>query len=245
MIPPGFLQKQLEKSKTERSTSDFLRQLVLKIVDGALRAEYGDNYSMRCLQSSEGIRLLLESFGIRSYLVKGAVCFAQVHPSGFRYEGFWDQDPHAWIMTEFVELVDLTVSQLHIHPASADCDSDHLPAIWYHPADRPPPIMKYLPEHGRFRAEFPAGEDAAAFARFHQQLFDYKATILSDFDVNAVTFTPILHGPESIGDLYNAGYPWVAKFRGLDFNRVPFSNWIVARERELMQPYRSGQMLSS
>ena len=119
---PTFLKRQVARSRAQGRTNSLLRRLIYDVVVRSLQAHYGDNYSDRCLQASDGVRQLLQSLGINSGLVHGAACFSQVYagpPVVVSWGGFWEKDHHVWLMTELNELVDITVSQLHLHRAGS------------------------------------------------------------------------------------------------------------------------------
>lgn len=149
MISQGFLDGEISESREQRRTSLFIRKLTLHVVDAALRQHYGADYPIRCLQASCGIRRVLGSFGIAARLVVGAACFSEVNrkpPVEVSWGGFWDQDHHIWTLTEYDEIVDLTITQLHLHPAKQRCDAVPIPAVWWSPSHRWPSIILYLPE---------------------------------------------------------------------------------------------------
>ena len=78
LIKKTFIQNQVKKSKIEKKTSLFLRRLIFHVVDIALKKHYSENFSMKCLQSSVAIRILLEQNNIKSRELMGAVCVSQV-----------------------------------------------------------------------------------------------------------------------------------------------------------------------
>ncbi|ENM5895723.1 hypothetical protein NTH50_003915 [Vibrio mimicus] len=47
-----------------------------------------------------------------------------------RWNGFWGDDHHVWLMTEFGELVDLTIKYLHLYPVTKGNNQLEMPAIW-------------------------------------------------------------------------------------------------------------------
>lgn len=80
----------------------------------------------------------------------GHVCMDRVsivdNQPEFGWAGFWDKDEHAWALNEFGELIDLTISQLHQHSASAARVDLPIPAIWWEDVTRWPPTMIYYRE---------------------------------------------------------------------------------------------------
>ena len=122
MLNEEFIKAEIDKSKQDRSTSPFLRKFIFKIVDEAAKTIYGKNYSDRCAQTSEAIKYLLNALDIKSKIFVGSVCILEVYKRksevGFCWGGFWDDQSHLFNITEFSELVDLTISQLHLNQKS-------------------------------------------------------------------------------------------------------------------------------
>lgn len=238
MIKPGFIREHVEKSHREKRTTYFLRQLVFLIVDETLTKHYGADYSMRCLQSSAGIRSVLDSLGIKSDLFKGAVCIAQVYEedetvSG--WSGFWDKDHHVWVVTEFGELVDLAVAKHHLHPASSRPDGFQMPAIWWDDLTAWPYTIRYLPE-GPIEIKL-TPENMADFNKFTRKVMETKDRFLKELSVNEVSFEPLLYGPDSMNILYEQGNQWVRRTLMFQELQIPFPDWIQSREQELKDKY--------
>ena len=118
MIKRQFIAKQVRKSVRTKCTSLFLRRLVFQTVDTVARTHYGHDYAMKCLQTAEASRMLLEEVGIESRLTAGAVCVPKILTNGQfgGWTGYWGDHHHVWLETEFNEVADLALSQLHEHP---------------------------------------------------------------------------------------------------------------------------------
>lgn len=238
MIKKGFLDKQTTKAQNERRTPDFIRRLCFSLVEKVLIQHYSDSYSMRCLQSSLSIALILKRFGIKSQAYTGEVCVPQVfsdNKTAPRWNGFWGDDHHVWLMTEFGEIVDLTIKYLHLHPMNKDNNQLQMPAIWWSDAARCPSVIKYLPQRP-IRAKLPNEEmiDLQAFQVKVNQSLD---ALLEFNSVQQVAFTPILHDPESMNVLYSQGEPWLVKSAELQGGKLQYPQRIVERERELIASY--------
>ena len=149
MIKKAFLDKQAIKAQNERRTSGFLRRLCFTVVENVLMQHYCDSYSMRCLQASLAISSILKKVGIKSQPYIGEVCVPQVfldNKIAPKWNGFWGDDHHVWLMTEFGELVDLTIKYLHLHPVAKGNSQLEMPAIWWSETSRLPNVIKYLPQ---------------------------------------------------------------------------------------------------
>jgi len=236
MIKKTFLDKQATKAQNDRRTPDFLRRLCFTIVEKVLIQHYSDSYSMRCLQSSLAISLILKRFGIKSQAYIGEVCVPQVFAENSiapRWNGFWGDDHHVWLMTEFCELVDLTIKYLHLHPVTKGNNQLEMPAIWWSDATRWPNVIKYLPQEP-ITAKLPSEEMI--------DLQDFQAKVNQELDlflecssVQQVAFTSVLHGPESMNHLFSKGELWLVRRAVLQDGRLPYPPRIVERERELLE----------
>lgn len=238
MIKRSFLTKQTERSLRERRTSPFLRRLAFQVVDAEAREHYGDTYPMRCFQCSAATGAVLREFGIGSRLLAGAVCVAQVgERKPPRWAGFWDQDHHVWLMTDFGELVDLSVGVLHRHPAAGGPDDlPNLPLWWTDPGTWPP-VIRYLPDTEVHDLGDP--DDAADLRLFERQVLARLAGMLRDGTVDDATFGPILDGLDTLNAMTKAGAPWASQAFLMQRHGVPLPPWVRAREAELMNAWAS------
>lgn len=239
MIKKTFIQKQIEKSKREKKTSLFLRRLIFYVVDIALKKHYSETFSMKCLQSSVAIRILLEQNGIKSRELMGAVCVSQVFNDESKspsWNGFWGDDHHIFLATEYNEFVDLTMQYLHLHPLSKGNEQLPVPAVWWSDSDQWPMILKYLPEIAKVNIML-AEEDNIDLDNFKILVLKEYENILNNSTVNEILFKPILNGIDSMNELYNNGNMWLKKsliFQELD---MPLPHWIEKKEAELMNNY--------
>lgn len=237
MIRTGFLQKQVQKSRRDRHTSQFLRRLVFSIVDEALHEHYGKDYPQKCLQASVGIQLVLKKLGIESKLWTGAVCFAQAYKNGLGqtgWAGFWDRDHHVWLMTEFMELVDLTISELHLHPAFSRRDAEPIPPLWWDDISAWPRTIRYLPEGAVAPVfQFETQEEMEDLERFKSLVLKTIEYYLAERKAENVTFGPVLEGEHSLNSLHEQGHPYLVKTLIFHQLKIPFPPWIQRRMVEL------------
>lgn len=220
-------------SKKSQQTSQELRQYVLKVCHETLLRHYGENYSMRCFQSSIIIKDILNTIGIKSVIVLGATCVPRVigtSPYQLSWNGFWDKDHHIWLMTEFCEIVDLTISQLHLHPLNIHYKAHAIPPLWWYPGDEIPSMFKYLPD-----GKTPALEDES------KEDLQQLRTVLRQELANAISTSEygfILHGMVSMEQLLNTGDHWAAGVLTMQQMNLPLPEWIANRERELLMRHR-------
>jgi hypothetical protein len=233
MPTKGFIKKQVAKSRHSGRTTPFLRRLVLQLVDETLTTHYGPNYHSQCLQGSVAVQAILNQLGFRSVVVTGEACFAAVAPGYLSWGGFWGNDHHMWVVAELDEVIDLTVTKLHLHPSGSRGDFEPIPAIWWHGVSHMPPVFRYLPSSWGHEVtlsdptedEFLGLIRADAVRRFH--------TFLQCGDLNEIRFEPIIQDLESMNMLFADGHPWVRGSMPIQDNEIPYPGRITQREREL------------
>ncbi|MEZ8402563.1 hypothetical protein AB4242_11550 [Vibrio splendidus] len=235
MIKKAFIDKQAVKAQNEQRTPDFLRRLCFTVVESVLRQHYSDSYSMRCLQASLAISSILKRLGIKSQTFVGEVCVSQVFCDSKlapNWNGFWGDDHHVWLMTEFGELVDLTIKYLHLHPVTKGNSQLEMPAIWWSDVSRWPHVIKYLPQ-GAISVKLP-NEEMIDLDVFLTKVDQELSQFLKSNSVQQVVFSPVLHGPESMNDLYSQGNPWLVRSAELQDGKLPYPQKVLERERELL-----------
>lgn len=240
MIKPSFIKKQVEKASRVQATSPVLRSLVFSVVDQVAQDHYGNQYPLKCLQTAAAIQQLLTTIGIKSNLWCGAVCFAEVfdQASDISWGGFWGEDHHVWVVTEFKEYVDLSISRLHQHPKSRRTDGSPVPAVWWDDITRWPPVIRYLPDSPIGIGL--KGSDARDLAHFLRRVEQAFSDFLAHGQIDAVKFSPLLAGPDAMNDLYARGLPWAVRSYVIQERNIPFPSWIVEREEELWSAWAAG-----
>lgn len=145
-----LLRREIVESKKNKRTTVGLRRFVVGLVDRVLREHYGENYSIRCFQTSLAAKAVHEAMGLKCKVWSGHVCVSRVTVIGgvpqLGWAGFWDQDHHAWAYNEYRELVDISIGQLHLHPASGLGADLPVPPIWWDQIEIWPPILTYMPQ---------------------------------------------------------------------------------------------------
>lgn len=240
MIDNSTFKKYSDQSKRNKITSPFLRKLIFSVVEKTLRNHYGSGYSERCLQSSVSIRKLLEKFDIKSKEYCGAVCVSQAFDDEHKrpsWNGFWDNNHHVFLVTEFCEVVDLTINALHLHPMSNQDAQAPVPSVWWNTPEQWPHIMRYLPE-GPIKIDLPPEDEEDLNQLLSKLLSEFEKTI-RESDVEDVFFDPILHDMNSLNELYENGNAWVKKSLWLQEANIPHPPWIAMRENQLMREYIS------
>lgn len=238
MIKSSFLKKQIEKAKEKRKTPKFLRRLIFLAVDRALKKHYSETYSMKCLQSSLALGMVLEKFDIRSRAIVGGVCVAQVFDDNKRtpsWNGFWGEDHHVWSYSEFGEIADLTIRYLHLHPTFKAKAPLPMPALWWEDTINWPCIIKYLPQ-GSVKPILP-DEEMRDLVTFKKKVSSELDTVLKTYSVQEIEFHPILHGANSMNELHEKGDPWLRASLVFQDLKFPYPLWVQEREAELMRPY--------
>jgi hypothetical protein len=145
--------------------------------------------------------------------------------------GFWDQDHHLWLTTQYDELVDLSISHVHRHPRSRRSDGIAMPAVWWNDLGQWPPVIRYLPDAPvKIGLQ---GEDAADLARFQGKVMMALDARLATGSVQDTAFGRILSDIEWMNEATRLGDPWLTRAVVFVDGRIPFPDWIQDREREL------------
>ena len=241
MIPKSEIDDQVSEWRLKGQTAPFVQHFIMQIVDEAARKHYPKDYSMKCLQTAGAIRHLLQKFGIGSQLYAGAVCFTKVAPSGeyIGWTGFWGDDHHIWLHTEFNEIVDLSVSQLHNHPLTQGRELP-VPAIWWDYRQGLPSIFKYLPDmpFAKIEMEDPEQTIYLKFLEYIDFLFD---KYLSEKSPNDIFFERLLSHIGQLNEWTEAGDPWLnGSLEILDIQN-PHPEWMIERQREISAAYAKGE----
>ena len=241
MIPKNEIDEQIAEWRTQRRTAPFVQHLVMQIVDEAARSHYPNDYPMKCLQTAGAIQHVLLKLGITAQLYAGAVCFTKVDPSGkfVGWTGFWDTDHHIWLHTEFEEIVDLSVSQLHLHPVTQG-EELPLPAIWWNYREGLPPIFKYLPDVPVAKIEM-IDPDQSIYVEFLKHVDSLFDEYLSNRSPGDILFTRLLSYTGQLNEWTEAGDPWLNGSLEILNVEKPHPQWMIEREAEISAAYAKGK----
>ena len=242
MIKRKFIDNQIQKSVRTRSTSLFLRRLVFQTVDSVARAHYGQDYAMKCLQTAAASRMLLEEMGIESRLMAGAVCVPKILINGQfgGWTGFWGDHHHVWLETEFSEVVDLTISQLHEHPRTRVSEMQ-TPAIWWNQRNGWPPIIRYLFDSPLGGVSLSDNEEQASYIRLLVSVRELFSSTMTNRSVGDVAFAPLLGDIEELNVWTEKHHPWAIGALSVLRRGLPMPEWIADREREITLAWSQGK----
>lgn len=129
----------------------------------------------------------------------GGVCLPLVSKGvEFRsgWTGFWDQHHHFWVITEFDEIVDLTVAQVNLHPNALGPDCVDPYPVWTNDARFYSNVFLYLPTN-----ETPGSEvlvDREFLCRVQSHTESYLANSNQDLDAEMI----ILEGLSTCQSLF-------------------------------------------
>ena len=233
MTKRQFIDKQVRKSVRTKCTTFFLRRLVFQVVDTVSRAHYPYDYSMKCLQTAAASQMLLANMGIKGRLTVGAVCFPKILTDGqfAGWTGYWCDHHHVWLETEFNEIVDLSISQLHEYPRTSVREMQ-TPAIWWSQRNGWPPIIRYLYDSPCGGVALPDAEDQASYERFLVNVRGAFSSTLATSTVGDVTFSPLLGDLEQLNVWTEERHPWAIGALYVLDHRIAFPKWIADREQE-------------
>ena len=234
MIKRRFIKRQTEKSVAKKCTTSFLRGLVFHTVDTVSRSHYGEEYSMKCVQTAAASKMLLSKVDIGSRLIIGAVCFPKILADGqfAGWTGFWDADHHVWLETEFNEVVDLSISQLHNHPRTREREMQ-TPAIWWERRIGWPPIIRYLCDTYVDGVALEDAGDQESYVQYLEKVQAEFLSVLADKSVEGVAFSPLLSDIDQLNTWTEEGHPWATGALTVLKDKIPFPPWIAKRQREI------------
>ncbi|MGC6500820.1 MAG: hypothetical protein ACON4C_11555 [Henriciella sp.] len=234
MIKSQFLKKQREKSQSTKSTTPFLRRLVFYTVDQVASEHYGADYAMKCAQTAGAAQRVLDRLGVRSRITLGAVCFPKISPDRrfLGWTGFWGDDHHIWLTTEFCEVVDLSISRLHDHPKTRGTEMP-TPAIWWCHEQGWPPIIRYLEDTFIDGIALSCELEQASYEAFLEKVDFTFSTILRDQIVSDVRFDSMLMNLDQLNALTDANHRWATAACIVPAQDIAFPDWVVERENEI------------
>lgn len=214
-----------------------LKKVIFHIVRNALIKVYGENYSIRCLQSSLAIIEIFNYYKVKSVIVEGNVCFALVYgknPFQISWGGFWDKDHHYWVMSQFQDIIDLTIAQFHLHPNTLIEDQIPILPIWWTPAEISPKLFKYLPDrYGNPKEQLEKDESDKIKKLKDIILYEIEHGDINLADVDKIE---IVTDMTKLNSLYNNGNIWICAVADMN-NQIEFPEFIKAKEKILIKDY--------
>ena len=246
MIKRQFIKKQIEKSHHTKCTTLFLRRLIFQTVDVVTRAHYGNQYCMKCLQTSTGVQILLAEMGIKSRLTFGAVCVPKILKTGEfgGWTGFWGDDHHVWLETEFGDVVDLSISQLHQHPRTKFPEIK-TPAVWWNQRHGWPPFIRYLFDTQVDKIELADADDQTSYEEFSDKVKAEFSVALADKFVQDIAFSPMLDDVDQVKTWAEENNPWATGALTVLEYQIAFPPWIVDRQWEIESALDQGKLPKS
>ncbi len=241
MISGEIIQSQIDKTREVERTALFLQHLVIQIVDETARAHYAEDYSMKCLQTSAAVQHLLKKIGIKSTLIAGAACFAKVGLDGklTGWTGFWGDDPHVWLQTEFHEIVDLSISELHQHPRTRTPELP-LPAIWWDQREGCPPLFCYLLDEA-FHDVLLAAAEQEKYEMFIKAVDKRYDETLATAALDDIGFPSLLTCLHQLNQWAEEGRAWPVGALAIMDDGIPFPPWITDRKAEVDEALAKGE----
>jgi hypothetical protein len=143
MTKVTVLDRLLEHADAAHEIHPHLKRMILAATQSALLRIAPDSFYKKCQGAAAAIFMILRTLRIRSTICGGTVSwlYGGIDEQGVAWQsrcGFWSQNPelptpHAWVVTEYGGLVDLTCSYFH-HIFDAQRKGlrsrDVLPMIW-------------------------------------------------------------------------------------------------------------------
>jgi hypothetical protein len=133
----------IHESYERHDVHPVLKRLVVRATHSALREVVPDKYYEKCHGAAIATFMILRTLCVRSVICGGTVSwmFGGIDAEGRPFQnrcGFWSPNPnlptpHAWVVTEFGSLIDLTCSYYHMtfrDSIGGIKDHDVIPMIW-------------------------------------------------------------------------------------------------------------------
>lgn len=147
-------------------------------------------------------------------------------------------------MTEFGEIVDLSVARMSEHPRRTRTDGIPMPPIWWDDATEMPPVFRYLPDLP-INAIPPDGAGAREMDAFISEVDALFSATCASKKAGDIDFGPLLDNSDTMNRLTSAGHPWLNGALVVMDRNIPFPTWIRAREAELIEAHRRGKKAPS
>jgi len=134
----------IDDSYQQNELHPTIKRMILRAATSALHQVTPDSYHQKCHGAALSVFMILRTLRIRSIICGGTVSwlFGGIDQTGTTWQtqcGFWAPNPdlptpHAWVLTEFDGLVDVTCAYFHHTLAQSLLDGtkahDVIPMIW-------------------------------------------------------------------------------------------------------------------
>lgn len=244
------IEKEVEISRINRATTLALRDYIFKVIDETNIEVFGERSSLKCAQTALATAFLLSKLGVKTVYILGSICVPKISTNlaTMDWHGFWGGDHHYWIMTEFGEIVDISVAYLHMHPQEK-LSLLEMPPIWINTNQGVPACFKYLHSEcfnvdyseGMPKIVFLENNDVTSTLSPEDEMIEYwtalEQNIIEKNKTDISRFPCLISEGITEHDLHvsNSAYlNAIPKF--LDAN-IELPLWIIQTEAELMAPY--------
>lgn len=242
-LPPRFdeIKPYLDDDRSRGITTPIIRHLIATTVSRSAKSVYGKAFSTKCTQSSVAVKHLLSRVGIKSQLIAGAVCYLRAEAktgTPNMWSGFWGSDHHAWVFTEFEELVDISISALNEHPCTTIPELAP-PALWWPVNLGSPHFFRYLSDLEFQTLEF-EGSEQVLFKKFMEMVDSQFDQICQNLSPNDFHYPNLLGGDGELGRLIDEQHPYLTVVINETHETTPLPNWIIDRQNEMQEAIDKG-----
>lgn len=242
-LPPRFdeIKAYYDEDRARGVTTPILRHIIATAVTRSARLVYGKAFATKCMQSSAAVKQLLGRVGIGSQMTAGAVCFLRADANSGKpnmWSGFWGLDHHVWLLTEFDELVDLSISALNEHPMTSLPELPP-PALWWPVNLGQPHFFRYLYDVSFNSQEF-EDDEALLFSQFMKAANTEFDKLCRNLSPNEFHYPDLLGGEGELHDLIEKKHPYLTVVIQETPETTPLPNWIIERQNELQNATLSG-----
>jgi len=228
------LQFVLSENVKEEVTNIALQHWVLTIVHKAMVDFYGKDYSTRCMECAMGVHRVLAKYDLAGPITMGALCIPMITPDQllWGWAGFWGLDHHFWATTKKGEIVDLAMSQNHLHPKTSQKNQMQPPAVWFSVKRDWPDVIMHMPQV--FLSAAVSENDQATMEKYLERIDRIEVSMrrrkLREVDV-AFSGAALVSGLPDFDRLMGEGDPWCS--RAHHFFNIPKPKWVADRIEEL------------
>lgn len=214
MLKDTYIQKLLKQYRENKKVPPILARIVFHVLASAIEKHYGHPRGDKCLQYSYGALHLLKKFGISSILlqVEALTIHSEIDILGrINFSGFQGGNHHVACLSEYNELIDLSIHFLSLHPSTINPQSAiNPPAVWWHKEDIKAlePTIRYK-SVGEISLDLPK-EDPRDLEEFLGIVDEVFANTAKKLKVSELDNRPILHNFDNFREMAkNEKNTWV------------------------------------
>jgi hypothetical protein len=176
-------------------------------------------------------------------MVVGSVCVIEIFKENekinWQWGGFWNEEHHIFAISEFSDLIDLTISQLHLHPNSENRNFFPLLPFWWSPLTKWPPLIKYIPEKN---AELHLNErEMSEIENFLATVSKTADELKTNMQIEEIEQFPLLTGSDSLNYYTEQGNEWLVWAKKIAYKGISLPEAIIEKERAVINSFKPAE----